>query len=105
MKPTRFARQSEARILVGARDEASGNWQLRLTVEGLRQLPPGQSYYLWLEKDGRWAGTCGAFSVGQGQTTVDMTVSYRLRDFDAWVISRFNPDGRPPPLLKAPTPA
>jgi hypothetical protein len=102
MQPTRFAPEgSWARIQVGERDEASGNWQLRLTVDGLRQLPPGQSYYLWLEKDGEWAGTCGAFAVGEDETTVDMTVSYRLHEFDSWVISRLNPDGDPPPLLEA----
>jgi Anti-sigma-K factor rskA len=102
MEPTRFApEQSWGRIQVGERDEATGNWQLRLTVDGLRRLPPGESYYLWLERDGEWAGTCGSFAVGEGETTVDMTVSYRLRDFDAWVISRFNPDGEPPRLLEA----
>jgi hypothetical protein len=103
MEPTRFApEQSWGRIQVGERDEATGNWQLRLTVDGLRQLRAGESYYLWLEKDGEWAGTCGVFAVGEGETTVDMTVSYRLREFDGWVISRLDVEGDPPPLLEAP---
>ena len=47
----------------------------------------GNDYYvLWLAKDGEYAGTCGTFDVS-GRTTVDMTASYDLREYDAWVIS------------------
>ena len=41
-----------------------------------------------IPKNGTYAGTCGTFNVGSGTTTVEMTVSYRLADYDAWVISR-----------------
>jgi hypothetical protein len=54
---------------------------------------------LWLAKDGKYAGTCGTFNVGAGTTTVDMTVSYRLSDYDAWVISQ--PKDGAPWLLSA----
>ena len=40
--------------------------------------PRGEYYSLWLEKDGEWAGTCGDFAVGEGETTVHMTVSYQF---------------------------
>jgi hypothetical protein len=102
MQPTRAAPEASGSIQIGQRDAASGNWELRLSVAGLPELPPGDYYVLWLAKDGEYAGTCGTFSVGEGETTVDMTVSYRLRNFDAWNVSKWDPEGEPPRLLRAP---
>jgi hypothetical protein len=78
--------------------EANGNWKLRLQVDGLPELGGDGYYVLWLAKDGKYAGTCGTFKV-RGDTTVDMTVSYRLSDYDAWVISESRDDA--PWLLSA----
>ncbi len=86
---------------MGERDEESGNVELLVDVGG---LPPGSDYALWLERDGEWAATCGYFAVGEGQTTVRMTVAYEFRDFDAWNISAGNRDEDPPPLLTAEIP-
>ena len=101
MQPTRAAPEASGSIQIGERDDASGNLKLRLTVDGLPELPPGDYYILWVAKDGEFAGTCGTFAVGEGETTVDMSVSYRLSDFDAWNISKWDPDGEPPELLRA----
>jgi hypothetical protein len=99
MEPTKNARGAEALIRVGEREAGTGNWQLELEVSGLPKLAPGRYYYLWLAKDGEYAATCGSFSVGRGTTTVRMNVSYRLRDYDGWVITA-NPQGeRSPPWL------
>ena len=87
LEATENARDAAAVIRVGERDDATGNWQLELEVSGLPKLPPGGYYALWLAKDGEYAGTCGTFSVGDGETTVRMNVSYRLHDYDAWVIT------------------
>jgi hypothetical protein len=87
MRPTSNAPQASGVIHVAERDEATGNWKLELKVSGLPKLGPGDYYVLWLAKDGRYEATCGTFNVGKGTTTVDMTVSYRLDDYDAWVIS------------------
>jgi hypothetical protein len=102
MQPTESARDAAAVIRVGARDEETGNWQLELDVSGLPQLPEDEFYYLWLAKDGEWEASCGTFSVGEDDTTVRMTVSYRLPDYDTWVISRLEEDGESPWLLRAP---
>jgi len=102
MQPTESARDAAAVIRVGAQDEETGNWQLEIDVSGLPDLPEGEYYYLWLAKDGEWAASCGTFSVGEDPTTVRMTVSYRLPDYDAWVISRLQSDGEAPWLLRAP---
>jgi hypothetical protein len=101
MQPTENAHDAAAVIRVGERDEA-GNWELELDVSGLPELPPGEYYDLWLAKDGEYAATCGIFSVAGGETTVQMNVSYRLADYDAWVITRRQADGDPPWLLQAP---
>ena len=52
-----------ASIALLAPDEA-GNWPMRLEVSGLPALPAGQSYTLWLTKDGALAESCGSFVVG-----------------------------------------
>jgi hypothetical protein len=97
---TQSAPAAAAVVEVGERDEKSGNWELELEVTGLPKLPGNRAYALWLEKDGEYAATCGTFNVGEGTTRVRMTVSYRLSDYDAWVISEHDEDDVPH-LLKA----
>jgi hypothetical protein len=105
MAPTANAPGAEAAIRVGERDEGSGNVELLVDVAGLPLLDPDESYALWLERDGEWAATCGYFAVGEGETTVRMTVSYDFRDFDTWVISESTRREEPPtPLLAAEIP-
>jgi len=96
-----------ARIELGPRDAASGNWEFELDVGGLPPLDGNGYYALWLEKDGEWAATCGTFNVGGDATAVRLTASYRLRDYDAWVVTA-HPENEPEdapltPLLRAPT--
>ena len=104
LSPTANAPGSAAFIQVGKRDEDSRNVELLMDVSGLPRLDPGDDYALWLEKDGEWAATCGYFAVGEGTTTVRMTVSYDFRDFEAWVISTADRQEEPPPLLQAEIP-
>jgi hypothetical protein len=103
-QPTPEAPDAEAVVEVGERDADSGNVELVLEVSGLPRVADDEFYALWLEKDGEWAATCGYFSVGEGETTVRMTVSYRIRDFDAWIISKGTRSEEPPPLLAAEIP-
>ena len=100
MHATEASPDAAAVIQVGKRDEKSGNWELVLEVSGLPKLPGDRYYSLWLEKDGQYAAQCGTFNVGEGTTTVRMTVSYRLSGFDAWVISEHDEDAEPH-LLRA----
>jgi hypothetical protein len=100
MSPAKSAPNASAKIELGARDDATGNWKLRLIVDGLPHLGGSNYYVLWLAKDGKYAGTCGTFDVN-GRTTVDMTASYDLGEYDAWVISEAKPDS--PWLLTAET--
>ncbi len=104
LQPTSDAPGAAAVVDVGERDPDSGNVELMLQVSGLPKNDGDQFYALWLEKDGEWAATCGYFSVGEGETTVRMTVSYEFRDFDAWNISLGARPDEPPPLLAAEIP-
>jgi Anti-sigma-K factor rskA len=103
-QPTADAPGADAVVEVGERDPDSGNVELILEVSGLPQVADDEFYALWLEKDGEWAATCGYFAVGEGETTVRMTVSYSFRDFDAWIISVGPFDEEPAPLLAAEIP-
>ncbi|HEY7196719.1 MAG TPA: anti-sigma factor [Gaiellaceae bacterium] len=106
MQATSNASGASALIRLGPAD-SQGNWSLQLEARGLPELPRGGYYVLWLARDGEYAGTCGTFRVGPGTTTVTMNASYRLRDYDEWVISAVLPgqpeDENPPWLLEAPT--
>jgi hypothetical protein len=88
LQPTSDAQGARGVIRLGKRDDETGNWDLQLGVSGLPKLSGSDYYVLWLAKDGEYAGTCGTFNVGSGPTKVNMSASYRLDDFDAWVISR-----------------
>jgi Anti-sigma-K factor rskA len=90
MAPDRAAPSASAELRLGPRDDSTGNWTMQLVVDGLPHLDGGKYYVLWLAKDGKYAGTCGTFNV-QGKTTVDMTASYDLSEYDSWVISRAEP--------------
>jgi hypothetical protein len=102
MRATAAAPEAAAVIQVGARDEKSGNWELILEVTGLPKLSGDRYYALWLEKDGEYGAPCGSFNVGEGTTTVRWSVSYRLSQYDAWVISEHDADADAEPhLLRA----
>jgi hypothetical protein len=91
---------ASANIELGPRDEATGNWKMRLVVDGLPHLNGNEYYVLWLARNGEYAGACGTFNVN-GRTTVDLTASYDLSEYDTWVITRVGSDS--PWLLSATT--
>jgi hypothetical protein len=105
LQPTADGPSAAAAVVeVGERDPDSGNVELVMEISGLPKNEDDEFYALWLEKDGEWAATCGYFSVGEGETTVRMTVSYEFRDFDAWNISLGTRPDDPPSLLAAEIP-
>lgn len=67
--------------------DAHGNWPMLVSVRGLRPLPAGGYYELLLTKKGKPIVTCGTFKVAsRGETTVRLGASYKLSDFDGWVV-------------------
>ena len=80
-------RTAHASVLIGDRDEV-GNWPLLVRVSGLKPLPEGRWYELYLTRNGKVIAWCGSFSVkNRGRTTVHMSVPYKLRGFDGWVVT------------------
>jgi hypothetical protein len=76
--------------------DKAGNWPMKMSVNGLPELPAGQTYALWLTKDGRLESPCGTFSVGPGTTTVRLNAPYHLKEYSGWVVVR---TGTTAPLL------
>jgi hypothetical protein len=81
--------------------DAAGNWPMTLEVSGLPPLPAGETYTLWLTRDGKLAESCGSFAVAAGTTKVPLNAPYHLRQFDAWVVVRTGSTG--PFLLRTST--
>ena len=78
---------AKASILIGDRDQV-GNWPLLVHISGLKPLPKGAWYELYLTRKGKPAAYCGAFAVNKsGRTTVHLSVPYRLRRFDGWIVT------------------
>jgi hypothetical protein len=92
MQGTERAPDAQASIEVLEQDEA-GNWPMVLNVHGLEPSAGREdSYELWLTKDGELADSCGVFTVHEGITTVTLSVPYRFRNYDGWVVTRHGDD-------------
>lgn len=86
MHGTRSAPVASGSIRLGYPDDY-GNWQMLVDVHGLKQLPKNGYYELMLTRDGKAVVTCGSFKVGpNGEATVQLGASYRLSNFDGWVV-------------------
>jgi hypothetical protein len=90
------ARNASASIDLLPEDEA-GNWPMIVVVRGLEPSRDRSDWYeLWLTRDGRLVDSCGRFIVSAGRTEVTLSVPYRLRSYDGWVVTR---RGSSQPLL------
>lgn len=99
--PMHGADHARATIRIAAADRV-GNWPMLVSVEGLpAQAQPGAYYELWLARDGKPVEPCGGFRVSGRTTTVRLTVPYRLRRFDGWVVTASVPghEGRDPIVM------
>ena len=78
-------------------EDDAGNWPMRVRLRGLEPSEDREDFYeLWLTRDGELAESCGRFTVHEGVTEVTLSVPYRLRAFDGWVVTR---SGSDEPLL------
>jgi hypothetical protein len=84
---------SGALATIGIADaDSAGNWQMLLSVHGLKALPRGGYYELFLSQHGRPVATCGTFTVHGGTTAVRLNAPYNLRKYDGWLVTRNSPD-------------
>jgi hypothetical protein len=86
---TNLDRNARGTLELGKADEG-GNWPMLLHATGLRQLPEGGYYDLYLTKGGKPVVLCGSFNVRGGEAIVRFSAAYDLSHFDrdGWVITR-----------------
>jgi hypothetical protein len=73
-------------VRIGEPDEY-GNWPLVFSARGLRHLPRGGWYVLYLTKNGKIDAPCGTFNADGGETTVRLSVPYDLQLYNGWVVT------------------
>lgn len=101
MKATSAAPRAAGLIKVGHIDSV-GNWPLELQVVGLKQLPRGSYYALYLTRHKKPAASCGTFRVQEGETVVRMNAPYDFRSYDGWIVVANRPGQKQPgPVLLA----
>jgi hypothetical protein len=94
---TSLDRNARGTLELGQADHA-GNWPMLLHTTGLRQLPEGGYYDLYLTKGGKPVVLCGSFNVRAGEAIVHFSVAYELSHFDrdGWVVTRQLPNNHNP---------
>jgi hypothetical protein len=79
-----------ADVQFGPRDK-NGNTPMEVKVEGLRRLPHGDYYTLFMTKNGKPVVLCGSFNVrGPQSATLKFNVAYDQSDFDGLQLARYH---------------
>jgi hypothetical protein len=86
MHATAAGAGASATIHVGELDSA-GNWPLKVEVKGLKPLPKGGFYEMYLTLHGKPVATCGTFRAVDSQS-VRLNAPYKLSNYDGWVVTR-----------------
>jgi hypothetical protein len=97
LKGTSLAPNAHATLAVW--HSRNGNWPMRLSVAGLPKLPPRTYYEVYLVRNGKPWGSCGAFRIASNApstVTLPFTAPYSLRKGDSWVVTRQGPRGGEP---------
>jgi hypothetical protein len=98
MHGTGLAQNASATLDLGKLDQ-NGNWPLQVVVRGLKPLPKGGYYEMWLTKHGKPVASCGRFAVGSGESTARLNAPYNLRGYDGWVVTREVPHSGAHPVV------
>jgi hypothetical protein len=104
-KPVRTAvlgnQGATAVVRVGKPDDA-GNRPMLVTVEGLRRLPEGDYYTLFMTRKGKVVATCGTFNVsGTERKDVRFTVAYDFDKYDGLLLAEYRvSDHKDHPVLR-----
>jgi hypothetical protein len=97
MHGTPLASNASAEIKVGE-DDSDGNWPLKVVVHGLKPLPAGQYYEMFLTRHGKRIANCGTFRLTSGQS-VRLNAPYNLRHFDGWIVTLERPGSTQHPVV------
>ena len=88
-----------ARATLAVWHARNGNWPMRLSVVGLPKLPGHTYYEVYLVRNGKPWGQCGAFRIARSSPdtlTLTFNAPYSLQKGDSWVVTRPNPSGAEP---------
>jgi Anti-sigma-K factor rskA len=88
MHGTAVASSARATIYVGDVD-ASGNWPLKFVVHGLKPLPKGEYYEMFLTREGKPVVTCGTFRLSRGES-VRLNAPFLVRH-GGWIVTLERP--------------
>jgi Anti-sigma-K factor rskA len=90
-------------VRIGNPDEA-GNRPMLVTVEGLRSLPTGDYYSLFMTRKGKPIVPCGTFRVeNPDQRTFRLNVAYDPSRYDGMMLAEYRAsDHKDHPVLEAP---
>jgi hypothetical protein len=95
MRGTELARNAVGTLEIGSKD-SHGNYPMVFHVTGLRSLPNGGYYDLFLARGGKPIALCGTFNVRAGETVVRLSAAYELKRFDGWIVTRQLPGHHEP---------
>jgi hypothetical protein len=86
--------EAQAVVRFGPRD-ANGNTPMLVKVEGLKKLPAGDYYTLYMTMGGKPVVVCGSFNVrGPRSTTLRFPVAYDPANFNGLEIARWDHSSR-----------
>jgi hypothetical protein len=97
MHGTALASNASALIRIGE-DDGNGNWPLKVSVHGLKPLPKGQYYEMYLTRAGRPVATCGTFRLASGDSVM-LNAPYNFSRFDGWVVTLERPGSNTHPVV------
>jgi hypothetical protein len=102
MKRTTVAPREAAAVLNFGQKEEGGNIPLSLSVSGLKSLPEGGYYELWLTRHvgqtQKRVATCGTFVASNSVLSVRLNAPYTLERENGWVITRHVPGATSDPV-------
>jgi hypothetical protein len=96
MHGTSLAANASATIHVGELDR-DGNWPLKVAVHGLKPLPKGDYYEMFLTRNGERTASCGTFRISDGDG-VRLNTPFSLRDV-GWIVTREGPGSKRHPVV------
>jgi hypothetical protein len=97
MHGTPLAANASGTIDIAEKD-SNGNWPLKVVVHGLKPLPKGEYYEMFLTRNHRPAATCGTFRLSSGDS-VRLNAPYVLNKFDGWIVTLERPGAKTHPVV------
>jgi hypothetical protein len=90
MHGTAAAENASAKIDIDEVD-SSGNWPMKVVVQGLPSLSKGSYYEMFLTRHGKPLAACGIFTVAKSPATIHLSMPPTVTGYDGWIVTRESP--------------